>query len=475
LAIAPCAIFGPIIEGASEGWSLRIFFPIGVFLAWLIVGAWGFGLKRNLFDDLSPFWVFPIGILNRGRQGVRGVGKAGGWSKRMATQDFKPQEPVHADRFIPRSFATIGEHGRVMSQLRRGKVAVMARNQKRVIYLRFRDAKHLLIQGTTGTGKTTIALTILMSMLLPGPSVFTKWRFYLHDAKHVIGTWFLPVQEMFPEYFSVQMKFEGALAQAEELYEEMQRRLALIGEGGMEPEDVGLGRICFVGDEPQVWYDRKVYGPDASRYEAFIKQLVNLGRQAGIHVILVTPYALADVISTQYRGNLRIVTGYMQKNTIGSHGIPGVTALKEFQFLYQEEPTEEVVFCETYGISKDDLAPILAKLSEKSANNPSELMLHIFANTPRCGYRTIYKVGLERCRVMVEQGDIETVPAPWSEIEIVEGEARPSRAAAEWVKATMDEFIAAGIAEDMGQGKARKFIAGDYATALSLWRAHKSK
>lgn len=474
LIVAPCAIFGPIIEGASEGWSPRLFFPIGVFVYWLVVSAWSFGLKRNIFDDLSPFLVFPIGILNRGRQGVAGAGKAGSWGKRMATQDFKEQAPVHADRFIPRKFDTVSEHGRVMALLARGKVAVMARNQRRVIYLDFKDAKHLLIQGTTGTGKTTIALTILMSMLLPGPSVFTKWRFYLHDAKHVIGTWFLPVQAMFPEYFSVQMKFDGALAQAEELVEEMQRRLEMIGEGGMEPEDVGLGRICFVSDEPQVFYDKKLY-PDGPRYEAAIKHLVNLGRQAGIHVILITPYALADVISTQYRGNLRIITGFMKKNTIASHGIPGVTKLREFEFLYEEQPTQEEVFCQTYAISKADLAPILDKLGDEAAHTPAELMLHIFAGTKNCGYRKIYKIGLERCQIMLDKGEIEAIPAPWSEIEMVEGEAKPSRAAAATVKALMDQFIEAGIAEDAGTGKARKFIAGDYATALTLWRKYKAK
>lgn len=477
LALSVCGVFGPVITAVEDGWSLRLWLPIVVWVIWAVAAGYSVLLRRSFFNDIAPYFVLPFGVLFRSWQLVSGVRTAASWGFKAARMDISDSGALITDNFIPVEFSTIRKHVGIMRVMRRYEHAIVGYNPQRVVLVDWKDAKHLLIQGETGVGKTTVALTLIMSMLNMGPSVFSKWEFYLHDAKRVIGPWFSSIHKMYPEKFHIQLEFDNALAEIKGLYEEMRRRLALIGdELGMEPEDVGLSRILFVADEPQVWYDRKVYGKQADEYEAHIKHLVNLGRQAGIHVVLVTPYALGNVITTDYRGNLRIISGFMKKNTIQSHGIQGVVFLKKQEFLYTEDTTQPEVMFHTYLVTANNLEVIKEEMSVGSYNSAEEIMLHLFATMPDCGYRTIQKEGLLKMQALVSSGQQKEVLFPWSaiKIDIEEGKevVRPSKSADLWIRETMDHFIAAGVAEDMGPRRARKFIGGTYANALSVWRKY---
>lgn len=479
LVFAPCAVITAVAQASVEGFSFRYLFPIMVASVWIIIAAYSTLLKRSFISDVSPYLVAPFGLLIRTGRLVLGLGTAGAWVVKLLSLNFGTNNPLAREDLIPYSFDTLKGHGKVMQRLNRMQSCILGRNTERVLFCDWLDAKHILIQGTTGTGKTTVALTMILSMLMVGPAIFSKWRFKIHDAKHVIGTWFLPLARTFPERFKVVMEFEEALAEAEELYKEMRTRLEAIGEAGMEPEDAGLDRILYMCDEPQVWYRE---GEDGKRYNWLVGNLVNLGRQAGIHVVLITPYALARVIDTEYRGNLRIITGYMKKNSIPSHGIADVVRLKKHQFLYEEEPVDAEVFFETYSINRSDLDWIVDAMLQADVIGkdpagivaPDEMVVHIFATTPDCGLRTIQKLGLQHCEALLVNGHIEAMPFPWSQIRIENGVPKPSKRADRWIRQHVEIMIEAGIAEDAGAGKARKFIAGNATNAIALWREYKA-
>jgi hypothetical protein len=475
LVFAPCAVFTALAQISQEGATFRYLFPISVAAIWAFAAIYSVLLKRSFMADASVLLILPFGLLVQLARGMVGLGGAAKWMVKLATLSFGTHNPLERENKIPYALNTLKGHGHVMRRLNRMQSAVLGRNTERVLFCNWLDAKHILIQGTTGTGKTTVALTMILSMLMVGPAIFSKWRFKIHDAKHIIGTWFLNIARAYPEKFKVVMEFEDALAEAEELYKEMRERLQIIGEAGMEPEDADLDRILYLCDEPQVWYAE---GKEGKRYQWLVSNLVNLGRQAGIHVVLITPYALAKVIDTEYRGNLRIITGYMKKNSIPSHGIAAVVELRKHQFLYEEDPVQAEVFFETYAVGRQDLDWIVEVLLEESvvsetgAIDPRELAVHIFSNTPECGIRTIQKIGLQHCQALLENSQIDAVPFPWSQIRIEDGVPKPSKKANVWTRDILDQMVEAGIAENTGQGKAKRFIGGNPTNAIALWREY---
>jgi len=471
---APCIIATALFKIGEDGASIRYILPIIAFAGWLLSGLWAAVLKRSLVNDVSPWLVLPLGLVYRLFQVGRVAGGAARWSRKMATKDFRGQSPVtSSEAFVPRSLDILLEHTASMQRLRRMRDAVLGWNHKRVVFVDWHDAKHLLIQGSTGVGKTTVALTILLSMLGVGPSIFSKWRFHLHDAKRVMGYWFLPLSKMFPDKFIVHMEMEGALEDMRSVYAQMEERSQKIGLAGgkMTPEDAGLDRILIMVDEPQMWYDKDVYRHEAREYEAYVKQLVNAGRQAGLHVVLITPYALREVINTQYRGNLRVVTGHLKKNTIASHGISSVPDLDAYEFLYEERPTDQEVFLRSFMVDEAHRDQVLSQFTEAAIKAPDEMMLHIFATVNGAGYRTIQKVGRQRYEVQAKPSDI---PFPFNKIKIEDGKPLPTKAAKTWVEATMKDFVEAGIAEPQGQGKPFAFKFGSYAEALAAWREYRA-
>lgn len=472
---APCIIATALFKMGEDGFSLQYALPLIAFAGWLVSALWAVLLRRSLVNDISPWLVLPLGMIHRIFQVGTAAKGAAQWSRKMVTKDFRGQSQITSSKaFVPRSLDILLEHDASMQRLRRMKDAVLGWNHKRVVFIDWYDAKHLLIQGSTGVGKTTIALTILLSMLGLGPSVFSKWRFHLHDAKRVMGYWFLPLSKMFPDKFVVHMEMEGALQDMRNLYAQMEERSKKIGLAGgkMTPEDAGLDRILVMIDEPQMWYDQDVYKQEAREYEAYVKQIVNAGRQAGFHVVLITPYALREVINTQYRGNLRIITGHLKKNTIASHGISSVLDLAAYEFLYEENPIEQEVFLRSFMVDEGHRDRVFSGFTEAATREPDEMMLHIFATVGGAGYRTIQKVGRQRCEAQAKSES--DIPFPFSKIKIEDGKPMPSRAAKDWVEATMRDFVDAGIAEPQGQGKPFAFKLGSYAEALAAWREYRA-
>jgi hypothetical protein len=166
------------------------------------------------------------------------------------------------------------------------------------------DSPHLLVAGTTGSGKSVALETILHGLIrYPAESL----RLRLVDPK---GTELLDFEDDPHTDGLIGADAADALEILNDAVAEMQRRYEL-----MRPlrarnivqynEAVGLEDrkpwIVIVLDE---YADLTSDPDDKTRIEALLRRLTQKARAAGIHVIAATQRPSADVISTTIRSNL---------------------------------------------------------------------------------------------------------------------------------------------------------------------------
>jgi len=265
LFLSPCPVLIPFIQTATDGWQFRYIFPMVVYGLIFIGATYSVILKRNFITDVAPIALLPIGLVLRILDFFRAGASAATWSRRVITRDIKDDNALQRADFIPSGLFGLYDHPKVMPKLTRGKHAVLGRNEERVVMLNWLDARHVIFTGVTGYGKTTVALTVLASMLMVGPSILKKWRFKIHDAKRVVGWWFKPLAQALPDSFEVHMDFDNSFAALKVLHAEMQERNELVGKAGMEPEDAGLDRILVFLDEVAEFYGHPEHGKEYQR------------------------------------------------------------------------------------------------------------------------------------------------------------------------------------------------------------------
>ncbi len=146
------------------------------------------------------------------------------------------------------------------------------------------DVPHILIAGTTGSGKTESARTVLASMMLLQKA--RDLQCIIVDPK---GNAF-KVFEQLPHLLCPIIKnVEDAVANLEWLVDEMQRR---------EAAEANRPRIVLVIDELA---DLLMQG--GAEVEQFITRLVQRGRSAGIVVIACTQKPTSDAVGSLVKAN----------------------------------------------------------------------------------------------------------------------------------------------------------------------------
>jgi S-DNA-T family DNA segregation ATPase FtsK/SpoIIIE len=149
------------------------------------------------------------------------------------------------------------------------------------------DVAHVLIAGTTGSGKTALARTIVASLAL-----FNNQRalqLVLVDPK---GRGFVPFEGLPHLLVPVVTRTEEALAVLGRLVEEMERRDE---EGRSEP------RLVLVLDELA---DLVQVG--GREMERVLVRLTQRGREAGIHLVACTQKPAAAVIGGLVKSNFPV-------------------------------------------------------------------------------------------------------------------------------------------------------------------------
>ncbi|MDB4788627.1 FtsK/SpoIIIE domain-containing protein, partial [Akkermansiaceae bacterium] len=166
-------------------------------------------------------------------------------------------------------------------------------------------APHLLIGGTTGSGKSEALNTILHGMT----------RFYSADELKLKlidpkSTELVPFEDCEHLIGEIESDAESAITLLEEAVDEMQARYGTFK--GNKVKSLSQYNKAVAADERLPWWvivldeyaDLTTEKADKAEIEKLLKRLAQKARAAGIHVIIATQKPSAEVISTNLRSNL---------------------------------------------------------------------------------------------------------------------------------------------------------------------------
>jgi S-DNA-T family DNA segregation ATPase FtsK/SpoIIIE len=165
---------------------------------------------------------------------------------------------------------------------------------------------HLLIAGTTGSGKSVALESILAGLCLRQPS--ERLHLHLVDPK---GTELLRFEGS-PHLHGDDIAISGqeAIEILEALVQEMQDRSTLFRElrvssliaynAKCEPEKALPWHVIVLDEYADLVSDKE----ERKKIEALLQRLAQKGRSAGIHVVVATQRPSADIITSVIRSNL---------------------------------------------------------------------------------------------------------------------------------------------------------------------------
>lgn len=195
------------------------------------------------------------------------------------------------------------------------------------IYLSLGKLVHLMVAGTTGSGKSVFINTLIISLLATYPPELL--RFYMIDPKLVE----LSHYKDLPHVEHVVTDMPKAATMLSKLVQEMERRYTMFSENGVkgikvynEKVKMKMPYIVCVVDE---YADLRDTNPEVEEY---IVRLGQKARAAGIHLVIATQRPSADVISGRVKSvipsaisfNLRSNTDY---KTVFGKGLGNMTLL----------------------------------------------------------------------------------------------------------------------------------------------------
>jgi S-DNA-T family DNA segregation ATPase FtsK/SpoIIIE len=160
-----------------------------------------------------------------------------------------------------------------------------------------KDAVHLFVAGTTGSGKSVCLHSLLLSMLAGGRDV----RLCLIDPKEVEFAAYKACSRL---WRPVATEVADAAEMLGDLIAEMdarQKRLSEVGAQNIDEanaHNAGLPRIVLVVDELA---DLLLQRPET---EESLVRLAQKARAVGIHLILATQRPASDIFSGQLRSNI---------------------------------------------------------------------------------------------------------------------------------------------------------------------------
>jgi S-DNA-T family DNA segregation ATPase FtsK/SpoIIIE len=163
------------------------------------------------------------------------------------------------------------------------------------VYLDIASAPHVLVAGTTGSGKSVMLHNIICSLLVRNNP--DTARFLLIDPKMVEFRYFYKNLPLL--YCGVVSDPKEALMRLEEAEREMMRRYEVI-----EAE----GKRFWTGSKLYIVIDEiaDLVSDGGKRLERCLEKIARLGRGAGVHLIAATQHPTAQVLSRQITTNLDV-------------------------------------------------------------------------------------------------------------------------------------------------------------------------
>lgn len=170
----------------------------------------------------------------------------------------------------------------------------------------FRDigkAKHILVAGTTGSGKSTLINQLILTVaMFKDPS---EVHMYMIDVKRVELTRF----RSFPHVKDIVTTAEDAIKLLEKLNEEVKRRYVLLEKTGVN--NIGLYNskfqdnkleyiICVIDEYAELVLEKE----EAKEIHKNVQSLAQLSRAVGVHLILATQDPRKEVILPIIKSNM---------------------------------------------------------------------------------------------------------------------------------------------------------------------------
>ncbi len=201
-----------------------------------------------------------------------------------------------------------------------------------------RKAPHVLIGGTTGSGKSVCVNTILVSLLMGATP--EDVRFALVDPKKVE----LPFYNKIPHLLGpVITKMDDVAPMLQSALEEMNQRYEVFAHLGvrdldeynkLRARDASLknipAHVILIDELASVMLAVKDGVPVKNVVEPLLCDLIALGRAAGVHLILATQRPVVDVVTGNIKAQLPTRIGFMVPQAIDSRVVldqPGAEAL----------------------------------------------------------------------------------------------------------------------------------------------------
>lgn len=178
------------------------------------------------------------------------------------------------------------------------------------IYSCISKIKHLLVAGTTGSGKSAWLNQLILTLLVTkNPS---ELQMFMVDIKQTE----LILFEKFPHVQSVITNADEATRLLRQLINEMNRRYELFKNA--EVKNIGLYNKNSKNKLPYIVCIIDEYAELTSRNDdvnSYIQSLTQLSRACGIHLIIATQRPSVDVINGTIKSNLPSKIGFRCANT----------------------------------------------------------------------------------------------------------------------------------------------------------------
>ncbi len=180
---------------------------------------------------------------------------------------------------------------------------VVGRSKLETIYKNITELPHLIVAGSTNSGKSNFLNSFIISMLKSPDRV----KLNLIDLKH--GVEFSRYENI--EGVTVASTEDSAVKMLHSLCLEMDRRYRVMKKKGIEkldPSAEGLPLEVVVVDEAAVLFDMSGKDKDGRKVHQIARNLVDdLARRArasGIHVVLATQKVTIETIDSRIQGNI---------------------------------------------------------------------------------------------------------------------------------------------------------------------------
>ena len=167
------------------------------------------------------------------------------------------------------------------------------------IYQCLNKARHILVAGTTGSGKSVWLNQLILTLLLTkSPS---EMQMYMIDVKQVE----LPIYKKFPHVQSVITDADESIKLLDKLVAEMNRRYELFKDAGVK--NIGLynkktnERIPYIVCVIDEYAELALRNPDV---HMSIQTITQLSRASGIHLVMATQDPRKEVIPQIIKSNL---------------------------------------------------------------------------------------------------------------------------------------------------------------------------